>query len=138
MSVDKTTDFILDPKPILSFTQKVKKLPIFQFFFAVLYSIYDFCSHDLNNLETPFSTNLQKSRVLYFNYSNLKLKQKIQSIFFSNHFIWVDVLAFFLKSLSYFIFSSFNSKQRIDYRLKRTDQGFYINYLDANTSRFYY
>jgi hypothetical protein len=72
--------------------------------------------------------------MLLRNYQAIKLKEKFQKVFIKNTFFFMDLYTFFIKSIKYRLSQIVSGKNRVSYRLKDSNQGFYFEYLDSNNS----
>lgn len=115
----------------------VWRTPYLNVFKAVYYGLFDSLTYYWSDLSI-LNKNVNKDYLIYNNYSNIKLKQKLYSLFFQNKFFVIDLLVYFFKSLSYGLLNNFNTNTRLNYRLKRTGQGFYVNYTSNNQNTIYY
>ena len=104
---------------------------------AAIFTLIDITKESFMDVTLIRTFTIKDEKLLYVNYNSLKLKEKFQNTFFKNSFLYIDVCLFFIKSFKYNIFQNFNNNDRIDYRLKNTKQGFYLNFINTNKNLFW-
>jgi hypothetical protein len=105
---------------------------------AVYYGFFDIFNYYFNN-PVNLITPTKSDSVFYTNYARLKLKQSYYVLFSHNNFFYIDLIIYFFKSIRYVLFDFFTTTDvRNTIRLKQTNNGFYLNYIEKNTTFFFY
>ena len=65
-------------------------------------------------------------------------KQRFFKLFKKNNFFFLDLFLYSIKSFKYSLVNIFNNKKRINYRLERTNHGFYFDFLKTSADEVFY
>jgi len=131
-TLKKTPKLIRDTfSSVLIFT------PYLKVFKSVYYGFYDLVFYYLQSRPDMLATG-KSDAMFYTNYTRLKIKQWYYKLVLTNQFLYVDLFFYFVKSIKYTLFSTFTTVDvRNTYRLSRTKNGFYFNFI-ANNNIFFY
>jgi hypothetical protein len=59
------------------------------------------------------------------------VRKSIGFYFINNKFVFIDIIMNLKKSINYYVVNS-HKISRVEYRLKQTEQGFYVNFIQNN------
>jgi len=105
---------------------------------SVYYGFFDIFNYYFKN---PVNLIIQtkSDSLFYINYTRLKVKQYYYVFFTHNRFFYIDLIVYFFKSIRYNLFDFFTTTDiRNTTRLKQTNNGFYLNFIETNTTFLFY
>lgn len=100
--------------------------------------ITDFFKDSTPSKEIIIKRPKLKKRSFYRSMRIACAKQRFFRLFKKNNFFFLDLFLYFIKSFKYSLFNIFTNKKRIDYRLERTNHGFYFDFLENSTNEVFY
>lgn len=105
---------------------------------AIYYGFFDLFNYYFKNSITAI-TPIKSDSHFYTKYTRLKIKQSYYNLFTYNQFFYIDTIIYFFKSTKYVLFDFITTSDiRNTTRLKRTNNGFYVDFITKNSNFYSY